>query len=280
MKKNVQYKGNLLILGTAFLWSFVGIITKAVSYNALTVTGISSIMAVLVLLAYNRKHAWHMTPLAVWTGVVIAVMHICFMVANKHTTVTNTIVLQYSSPIFVVLYYRIFQKRKLKRQQLLAVAVCFLALLLFFAVELTMRNLFGNALAVLSGICFAGEFYLCAKPENDAVVAHVLSHIICIVVCLSYTGLFVRQEYDWKQTGLVLLSGILCIGLAGVAYTIGCRMTTALNANLIAMSEVIMAPVWAFLLFRERAGTWPAAVLMVGAIVYEIWFEAKEERQG
>lgn len=279
MKKNVQYKGNLLILGTAFLWSFVGIITKAVSYNALTVTGISSIMAALVLLIYNQKHVWRVTPLAVWTGVVIAVMHICFMVANKHTTVTNTIVLQYSSPIFVVLYYRIFQKRKLKRQQLLAVGVCFAALLLFFAGELTMRNMFGNALAVLSGICFAGEFYLCAKPENDAVVAHVLSHIICIVVCLSYTGLFVRQEYDWKQTGLVLLSGVLCIGLAGVTYTIGCRMTTALNANLIAMSEVIMAPAWAFLLFRERAGTWPAAVLMVGAIVYEIWFEAKEERK-
>lgn len=281
VKNSGQIKGNLLILGTAFLWSFVGIITKAVSYHALTVTGISSIMAVFVLLVYNRKHAWRMTPLAVWTGIVIAVMHICFMVANKHTTVTNAIVLQYSSPIFVVLYYRIFQKRKLKRQQLAAVGVCFLALVLFFSGELTFQNMFGNALAVLSGICFAGEFYLCAKPENDAVLAHVLSHIICIVVCLSYTGLFVSQEYDWRQTGLVLLSGVLCIGLAGVTYTIGCRMTTALNANLIAMSEVIMAPLWAFLLFRERVGSWPAAVLMIAAIVYEIWFEAKEaEREG
>ena len=85
-----------------------------------------------------------------------------------------------------------------------------------------------------------------------------------------------KQEYDWGQTGLVLLSGVLCIGMAAVTYTIGIRMTTALNANLIAMSEVIMAPLWAYLLFEERVGSWPAAVLMVGAIVYEIWFEAKE----
>lgn len=276
---NRQTKGNLLIFGTAFLWSFVGIITKAVSYHAMTVTGISSVMALFVLLLYNRKHVWRVTPLALWTGVVIAVMHICFMVANKHTTVTNTIVLQYSSPIFVVLYYRIFQKRKLKRQQLLAVGACFIALILFFAGELTFRNMFGNALALLSGVCFAGEFYLCAKPENDAVLAHVFSHVICIAACLGYTGLFVRQEYDWKQTGLVLASGIFCIGCAAVTYTIGCRMTTALNANLIAMSEVVMAPLWAFLLFEERAGTWPAAVLMIVAIVYEIRFEAKEAEQ-
>lgn len=280
MKKNVQYRGNLLILGTAFLWSFMGIITKAVSYHAMTVTGISSVMALLVLVFYNRKHTWRMTSLIVWTGIVTTVMRICFMAANKRTTVTNVIVLQYSSPLFVVLYYRIFQKRKLKRQQFLAVGVCFIALILFFSGELTFQNMFGNALAVLSGICFAGEFYLCAKPENDAVLAHVLSHIICIAVCLGYTGLFVRQEYDWGQTGLVLLSGVFCIGIAAVIYSIGIRMTTALNANLIAMSEVIMAPAWAFLLFREKAGSWPAALLMIGAIVYEIWFEAKEgERQ-
>lgn len=276
---NRQRKGNLLILGTAFLWSFMGIITKAVSYHAMTVTGISSIMALFVLLICNRKHTWRITSLALWTGVVTAVAHICFMVANKHTTVTNAIVLQYSSPIFVVLYYRIFQKRKLKRQQLLAVGVCFIALILFFAGELTFRNMFGNAMAMLSGICFAGEFYLCAKPENDAVLAHVFSHVICIAVCLGYTGVFVRQEYDWKQTGLVLMSGFLCIGIAAVAYTVGIQMTTALNANLIAMSEVVMAPLWAFLLFEERAGSWPAAVLMIGAIVYEIWFEAKEAEQ-
>ena len=52
MKNSLRFRGNLLILGTAFLWSFVGIITKAVSYHAMTVTGIASIMAVLVLLVW------------------------------------------------------------------------------------------------------------------------------------------------------------------------------------------------------------------------------------
>ena len=277
MKKSTQIKGNFLILGTAFLWSFIGIVTKAVSYNGMTVTGITSFMALVLLLVYNRRHKWHPTPVAVWAGVLTAVMNICFFMANKHTTVTNAIVLQYSSPIFVVLYYRLFQKRKLKKQQIIAVGICFAALLLFFSGQLTVRNMFGNILALLSGICFAGEFYLCAKPKVDAVFVHVLSHLICVIFCFGYTGLFVRQSYDLRQTMLVLAAGLLCTGIPAVTYTIGIQMTTALNANLIAMSEVIMAPLWAFLLFQETIGLWLAAILMVAAILYEIRIEAKEE---
>lgn len=277
MKKSIQIKGDFLILGTAFLWSFIGIVTKAVSYNGMTVAGITSSVSLIMLLVYNRRHRWHPTPVAVWAGILTAVMNICFFMANKHTTVTNAIVLQYSSPIFVVLYYRLFQKKKLKKQQIAAVGVCFAALLLFFSGQLTVQNMFGNVLALLSGVCFAGEFYLCAKPKVDAVLVHILSHLICVVFCFGYTGLFVQQNYDWKQTMLVVAAGFFCTGIPAITYTIGIQMTTALNANLIAMSEVIMAPFWAFLFFREKAGSWPAAVLMVVAIIYEIWIEAKEE---
>lgn len=86
-----------------------------------------------------------------------------------------------------------------------------------------------------------------------------------------------RQSYDLRQTMLVLAAGLLCTGIPAVTYTIGIQMTTALNANLIAMSEVIMAPLWAFLLFQETIGSWLAAILMVAAILYEIRIEAKEE---
>ena len=82
MKKSTQIKGNFLILGTAFLWSFIGIVTKAVSYNGMTVTGITSFMALVLLLVYNRRHKWHPTPVAVWAGVLTAVMNICFFMAN------------------------------------------------------------------------------------------------------------------------------------------------------------------------------------------------------
>ena len=86
-----------------------------------------------------------------------------------------------------------------------------------------------------------------------------------------------RKTWFFPLVFLVLAAGLLCTGIPAVTYTIGIQMTTALNANLIAMSEVIMAPLWAFLLFQETIGSWLAAILMVAAILYEIRIEAKEE---
>ena len=37
-----QMVGNILILETAFLWSFLGIVTKMVTYHGMTVTAVIS----------------------------------------------------------------------------------------------------------------------------------------------------------------------------------------------------------------------------------------------
>ena len=41
--------GNILILETAFLWSFLGIATKMVTYHGMTVTAVISLVAMLTL---------------------------------------------------------------------------------------------------------------------------------------------------------------------------------------------------------------------------------------
>lgn len=279
MKNKLKYKGDLLILGTAFLWSFLGIITKTVSYHGMTVAGITSLMAVLVLLAFYGKKALVLNRLTLFTATVTALMNLTFLLANKYTTVANAIVLQYSSPIFVVLYYRIFQHRKLQKVQLGTVAVCFIGLLIFFADQLGSGNMFGNLLALVSGILFAGSFYLNALPENNPTSSHFFSNVICTVTGLAYTFLCTRQTYEFPQTALLLTAGIFCSGIAAVMYSQGIRYTTALNANLIAMSEVLMAPIWALLFFGETVSA-PAGLgagMMILSILYETWFESRCE---
>lgn len=279
MKNNMKCKGDLLILGTAFLWSFLGIVTKIVPYHGMTVAGLTSLMASLLLLAVYGKKALMLNRLTFFTAIVTAFMNLTFLLANKHTTVANAIVLQYSSPIFVVLYYRIFQHRKLKKVQMGTVAVCLIGLLIFFSGQLTGGNMPGNLLALTSGILFAGSFYLNALPDNNPTASQFLSNVICTVIGLGYTFFCTKQSYEFSQTAFLLASGILCNGLAAVMYSRGICYTTALNANLIAMSEVLMAPLWAFLLFGETLGTLAAlgAGLMLLAILYETWFECSCE---
>ncbi len=106
--------GNILILETAFLWSFLGIATKMVTYHGMTVTAVISLVAMLTLRVCNRGSAIRWNRQILLTALATAGQTICFFLANKYTTVANTIVLQYCSPIFVLFYYRIFQKRRLK----------------------------------------------------------------------------------------------------------------------------------------------------------------------
>ena len=272
-----QMVGNILILETAFLWSFLGIATKMVTYHGMTVTAVISLVAMLTLRVCNRGSAIRWNRQILLTALATAGQTICFFLANKYTTVANTIVLQYCSPIFVLFYYRIFQKRRLKCQQIISVAVCSAGILIFFAGQINTGMMLGNILALASGIMFGGQFYLGAMEDNDPVSANLFSQIICILITGTYAVFFAHDVFDVRQTGILVVAGFLCSGVAAVLYTRGIQMTTALNANLIASSEIIMAPIWSYLIFHETIGKWAAvgAVLMVGAILYETLFEAK-----
>ena len=87
--------GNILILETAFLWSFLGIVTKMVTYHGMTVTAVISLVAMLTLRVCNRGSAIRWNRQILLTALATAGQTICFFLANKYTTVANTIVLQF-----------------------------------------------------------------------------------------------------------------------------------------------------------------------------------------
>lgn len=281
MESNKRLKGNILIFATAFLWSFIGIATKLTVYHGMTVVGITSLMSIIVLLIYYRKHKFVWNKLTVFTGVVTALMNITFFMANKYTTVTNVIVLQYCSPIFVALYGILFLKKKVKHQQLIAIGVCMTGLLLFFAGQLKSGNIIGNLLALTSGILFAGTFILNTLPENNPTSASIVSHVICTIAGLGFTITYLKQPFDLFKIIFLIIVGIVLSGMSSVLYTLGIKYTTALNANMIALSEVFMALLWSFFIFKERLGTYAAlgAALMIMSILFETYIERNCEEK-
>ena len=198
--------GNILILETAFLWSFLGIVTKMVTYHGMTVTAVISLVAMLTLRVCNRGSAIRWNRQILLTALATAGQTICFFLANKYTTVANTIVLQYCSPIFVLFYYRIFQKRRLKCQQIISVAVCSAGILIFFAGQINTGMMLGNILALASGIMFGGQFYLGAMEDNDPVSANLFSQIICILITGTYAVFFAHDVFDVRQTGILVVA--------------------------------------------------------------------------
>ena len=266
--------GNFLILGTAVLWSFLGIFIQAAGVHGLVSSGITSLVGAAVLVLCNRRHRFCLNRQTFLAGLITAGMNLTFFLANSYTTVTNAIVLQYCSPIFVLILNIVVCHYRPGRLQVLSLGGCMAGMAVFFLDQLSTGNLAGNLLALASGLLFAGSFFLNAKGEVDPISSSLLAFLLDAPVGLFYmaaSGGFPSLQ----SLGLLVLGGIFLRGLAGVLYSRGMRLTTALSANMIALSEVFLAPLWARLLFHEALGRYSALgiVLMVSGIVLECYSE-------
>lgn len=272
-----KQKGNLLIFCTAFLWSFLGILIKGVGVYCLVVSAVCGLSGAAVLYLFNRKHRFVFRGKTLLAGIVLAGMHLTFSLANTYTTVANAIVLQYCSPIFVLILNMLLLSYRPKRVQVFALALCIFGMVIFFLDQLGSGNMIGNVLALFSGLLFAGGFFLTADERVDALSATMLEFLLNVPAGLVY--MLACQDFpngrDWV---LLLFGGILLRGIAGVCYAKGIQMTTALTANMVALTEVFMAPLWALLLFQESMGRFSliGIILMVGAIVLECYCDHPE----
>lgn len=70
-----------------------------------------------------------------------------FTVANKLTTAANTIVLQFTAPIFVILLSVVFWKKRPQKLDLIACGVVLVGVLCFFVDSLEAGGMAGNILA-------------------------------------------------------------------------------------------------------------------------------------
>ncbi len=71
------------------------------------------------------------------------------------TTAANAIFLQFTAPIYLVILEPIFLKTKFESKNLITVVICIFGMVLFFFGRLELGNIYGNLIAIGSGICFA-----------------------------------------------------------------------------------------------------------------------------
>lgn len=256
-------KGSLAVLAAALLWSTGGLYIKAVSLDAWGVSfWRSSFAAVTLYLIYRRlrpgkAESWA-SPWVVTGAVIYAALLLLFVAATKLTTSANAIFLQYTAPIYVVFIEPLLSRSRLRREDLLSVAVSTAAMGLFFVGHLEHRGLVGNLAAVGSGAAFAAYMLLLKHDrvsDSGRWQCVILGHVLIAVVAgavgtLGYTTL---RPGPHDVVPLVYL-GVVQIGLAYAFFTWGIQYVRALDATLISMAEPVLNPVWVFLGLGERPG--------------------------
>ncbi|MEM7235738.1 MAG: DMT family transporter, partial [Planctomycetota bacterium] len=147
--------GYLLI--AALLWSTGGVVIKLVDWNSFALAGVRSGISGLLLWIYLRRPRFRWSAPELGGAVFYAATVISFVAATKMTTAGSAIALQFTAPIWVALLSKGLLGEPVKRRDWQTIGVVLAGLCLFFWGDLSTRSLWGNSVALLSGVCFAGR---------------------------------------------------------------------------------------------------------------------------
>src|SRR4051812_11242922 len=156
-------RGRLLVLSAALLWSTSGAFVKSPPLAAIPADQRGPLLACFRVLAaaavvslFVRPHRVRWRPMLVSVVVSFASMNVLFVTALTRTTAAAAVFLQYTSTVWAFVFGVMFLRERLDRANVFALASAIIGITWIVAGDWSTANGSGNALALGSGICYAG----------------------------------------------------------------------------------------------------------------------------
>ena len=260
---SAHQRGTLCVFLAAVLYSIGGLCIKLVPWSGMAINGARTAIALVVIGLY-LKVTHHKPRMNLWIlvgAVSVCGTNILFSIANKLTTAANTIVLQFTAPIFVILFSIFLFGKKPQKLDLVACGMVLGGVLLFFVDSLSAGGMLGNVLALLSGISYAGVFLMNDMPESDAISSVFWGDIISAVVGLPFLGY--ETEFSFNTVIALIVLGIFQVGLAYILLTEGLKTTPPVTASLVSGIEPVLNPILVAVFYHEMIGP----IALIGAMV-------------
>lgn len=258
-----ETKAVIAILGSAIFWSTGGVFIKLVNWNAFAISGTRSLLASFVLLAYIKKPKLKREFPMLAGAVCSAFTMTLYVLANKMTTAANTILLQYTSPIYVAILAWIILKERPTIDNWIALVVIAGGMTLFFTGKLAPGNMLGNVFAILSGIMLSFfTIFMRMQKGNSPFETFYFAHLITFIISIPF--IFKPPLPDASGWLGIFMLGIFQLGFASLLFSYGIKYVSALKSMLILTLEPILNPLWVFLFTGEAPGIY---AIIGGAII-------------
>jgi len=279
----------LLLIAAALLFSTGGAAIKATALTAWQVAGFRSAVAAAVLLIAlpETRSGWDWRVLP--AGAAYAATMVLFVLANKLTTAADTIFLQSTAPLYMLVLGPLLLHEPVRRADLLCMAGVATGMAFFFAGAQASTisapdPLRGKLLAACAGICWAftlaGFRWLGrnAGPRDSSMPAVVTGNLLAFAACLPEALPITRMSP--ADISVVLYLGIFQVGIAYICLACGLRAVPALTASILLLVEPALNPVWAWMLHGERPGARPllgGALILLSTFLATLW-QARAKR--
>ena len=277
-------KENLAIvemLLCAALWSIAGIFMKLIPWNGFAMAGMRSLIAGLTFAVYMviTRRRFIINTKTLLSGVLTGCVYTCFAVSNKLTTAANAIVLQFTSPVFIVIFSAIIFRQRIKKNDMYVVIATLIGIALFFFDQLKPGYILGNFVAIAAGMFMAGMFMAVGNLEGDARFSAIfIGQMFTFLVGLPFI-IATKPEFTLTATLSIIILGVFQLGISYILYVHASKYCPPLACCLLGALEPLLNPVWVFLFDGERPGIFALVGAVIVVVSITVWciFGQKDE---
>jgi drug/metabolite transporter (DMT)-like permease len=268
-------RGVVLVMTAAFLWSIAGVFTRHLeSARSFEVTFWRSLFAAIfvagVLLYQQREQAFaRLRDIGGWgwlSGLMWGVMFSCFMLALMMTTVANTLIVVSTSPLFTAFIAWLVLGQRIPSRTWFAIVAALVGIVWMFAGSMAQvegTHIIGMTIALGTAISAAVNYVIIQKVGErlDMMPAVMLGGAISALMMLPMALPFQASLHDLS---ILAMLGVFQLATPGLLVVMASKALPASEIALLALLEVLLGPIWAWL----GAGEVPAqSTLMGGAVV-------------
>lgn len=259
------------------LWSIAGVVTRNLSpelqaHGRFEITFWRSLFAALFVggyLLFVRRDLVRTVQRAGTTGLLSgamwAIMFVSFMLALTLTSTANTLIVLAVAPLITALLARAVLRTPIAARTWLAIFAAMSGIGWMFIGSLKIESaasVLGMAIAFGAPVAAAINVVILKKRGQsvDLIPAVFVGGVISAAIVLPLAVPFIAQTTDIL---LLALLGCFQLGLPCMLLVLAARHLAATEVALLALLEVVLGPLWAWL----GAGEVPAATTLAGGTV-------------
>ena len=263
-------RGALLVACAAMCWSSGALLARLVGTSPWTTSfwrsAFASLFLATVLTIARRRSIlaqWREGGLlVVLVAVCMSVASTCFIFSLAHTSVANTLVLMSIGPYVTGLLGWLVLGERVAPRTWLTMSLAIVGVVVMVSGSYRHGTIVGDLLAIVMAVSFSiATVFVRRHPDIPMMPAAALSTTLSALVAFSFAA---PAEAGARDLLLLALFGVGQFGLGFFLFMAGARLIPVAESSLIGMLEVVLGPLWVWLVIGERPG---AASLLGGALI-------------
>lgn len=271
--------GVALVVAAAVLWSAMGLsirlLEEAGTWAVLFWRSVGMVPVLFGFIAYRSGGQPFGRLRRVGLAGVIGGLGLVFAFAGaiyaiQATTVANAVFLFAASPFLTAILGWFLLREPVRPATWAAIAVAGAGMFIMVREGLAVGAMAGNIAALLSALGFAAfTITLRWGRLEDMMPAVVLGGLFSMIVAALVLGVQGEGLAVLPRDGAIAMAmGALQLAIGMALYTLGSRVIPAAELTLLSMVEVLLAPIWVWLLMGETAtaGTFLGGAVLMAAV--------------